>query len=209
MSMLRDIIAESSSSEDENDDLVQVWFRVSKNVAKWLTQRLQSWLKPPTPKNKAVSPVQQVLIALEYYACGSFQRCVGDTAGVHKSTVSRIIYRVSRAIAMIGAIDCTHVQIKSPDGPDAENYRNRKLIFSVNVQVICDAKMYITNIVARWPGSSHDSHIFNSSVIKGRLEDGDFNGYWLIGDKGYAIKPYSLTPLRNPVSDREKLYNES
>lgn len=51
-------------------------------------------------------------------------------------------------------------------GIDAENYRNRKLTFSVNVQVICDAKMYINNIVARWPGSSHDSHIFNSSVIK-------------------------------------------
>lgn len=96
-------------------------------------------------RNKAVTPVQQVLIALEYYACGSFQRCVGDTAGVHKSTVSRIIYRVSRAIAsmraewismpqtveeiertatefyelsafpkVIGAIDCTHIPIKSP-----------------------------------------------------------------------------------------------
>ncbi|KAL0829807.1 hypothetical protein ABMA28_003290 [Loxostege sticticalis] len=259
MSLHQEILAETSS-EDEIDELISVnrkrkvylprpdrfstWddecflarFRVSKNVARWLSLRLHRWLEHPTMKNKAVTPVQQVLIALEYYACGSFQRCVGDTAGVHKSTVSRIIYRVSRAIAsmraewismpqtveeiertatefyelsafpkVIGAIDCTHIPIKSPGGPDAENYRNRKLTFSMNVQVICDAKMYITNIVARWPGSSHDSHIFNSSVIKGRLEDGEFNGYWLVGDKGYAVKPYLLTPLRDPVTDGEKL----
>lgn len=38
-------------------------------------------------------------MALEFYACGSFQRCIGDAAGVHKSSVCRIIHRVSRAIA--------------------------------------------------------------------------------------------------------------
>ncbi|XP_048481408.1 putative nuclease HARBI1 [Plutella xylostella] len=267
MSLLREIALETSSSEDEIEveyvrnlqnrkkkvyfqrtNRFLTWdensfldrFRVSKNVARVLALKLEPFLLPPTTKNFAITPIQQVLIALEYYACGSFQRCIGDTAGVHKSSVSRIIYRVSRAIAnmrqewvsmpqnvqemektatrfyeisafpkVVGAIDCTHIPIKSPGGEHAENYRNRKLFFSMNVQAICDADMYITNIVARWPGSSHDSHIFNSSVIKGRLEDGEFAGYWLLGDKGYAIKPYLLTPLRDPVTDGEKLYNES
>lgn len=94
-------------------------------------------------------------------------------------------------------------------GPDAEYYRNRKLIFSINVQAICDAQLYITNIVARWPGSSHDSHIFNCSVIKSRFVAGEFEEYWLLGDKGYAVKPYMMTPLRDPVTQAEKLYNES
>lgn len=31
----------------------------------------------------------------------------------------------------------------------------------------------------------------------------------MVGDKGYAVKPYLLTPLRDPVTDGEKLYNES
>lgn len=92
---------------------------------------------------------------------------------------------------------------------DAEIYRNRKQVFSMNVQVICNAQMYINNIVARWPGSCHDSHIFNSSVIKGRLEDGEFEGFWLLGDKGYSIKPYLLTPLRNPTTEAEKLYKKA
>ncbi|XP_045453155.1 putative nuclease HARBI1 [Melitaea cinxia] len=123
--------------------------------------------------------------------------------------VATNFYELSAFPKVIGAIDCTHIPIKSPGGIDAENYRNRKLIFSINVQVICDAEMYINNIVARWPGSSHDSHIFNCSVIKSRLEAGEFEGYWLLGDKGYAIKPYLMTPLRNPISEGEKLYNES
>lgn len=52
-------------------------------------------------RNDSTTALQQVLIALEYYACGSFQRCIADTVGVSKSTVSRIIHRVSKGIAMM------------------------------------------------------------------------------------------------------------
>lgn len=55
----------------------------------------------------------------------------------------------------IGAIDCTHIKISSPGGDDAENYRNRKKFFSINVQTISDDKLMIQDIVTRWPGSSH------------------------------------------------------
>ncbi|XP_013141574.1 PREDICTED: putative nuclease HARBI1 [Papilio polytes] len=110
-------------------------------------------------KNKAITPEQQVLMTLEYYACGSFQRCIGAASpGVHKSSVCRSIHRVSRAIAGLrsewismpqnrqameyGARkfyeicafpktigDCTHIAIESPGGNDAEVYRNRKQFF--------------------------------------------------------------------------------
>ena len=41
---------------------------------------------------------------------------------------------------VLGALDCTHVQIKSSGGPRAELYRNRHNSMSINVQVICDAR---------------------------------------------------------------------
>jgi len=43
--------------------------------------------------------VQQVLIALRYFASVSFLQVVGDTMGVDKGTVSRCIQRVSHALA--------------------------------------------------------------------------------------------------------------
>lgn len=125
------------------------------------------------------------------------------------NTVIENFHKIGSFPKVIGAIDCTHVPIASPGGNKAEYFRNRKDYFSINVQVICDADNYIRNIVARWPGGSHDSHIFNSSNIKGRLEDGEFGNCWLLGDRGYALKPYLLTPLTNPITRGEKLYNES
>ncbi len=38
-----------------------------------------------------------------------------------------------------------------------------------------------TNIVARWPGSTHDSHIFRASVIKQQLEGTNFENGVLFG----------------------------
>ena len=43
----------------------------------------------------------QLLIALRFYACGSFQQVVGDTVGVEKSTVCRIVRRVSLALSRL------------------------------------------------------------------------------------------------------------
>ena len=42
----------------------------------------------------------------------------------------------------------------------------------------------ITNIVARWPGSAHDSRIFSASALKRRLEAAADGNQWLIGDSG-------------------------
>ncbi|RZC32673.1 DDE Tnp 4 and/or Plant tran domain containing protein, partial [Asbolus verrucosus] len=59
---------------------------------------------------------------------------------------------------VVGTLDCTHVKIQSPGGPNAELYRNRKGYFLLNVQAICDSKLKIRHIIARWPGSLHDSN---------------------------------------------------
>ncbi|KAK7874328.1 hypothetical protein R5R35_007802 [Gryllus longicercus] len=66
--------------------------------------------------------------------------------------------------------------------------------------------MKITNIVARWPGSCHDSRIFRNSVIKEVLVSGTFSGH-LIGDSGYACSRYLLTPVVNERTPAERRYN--
>jgi len=67
-------------------------------------------------------------------------------------------------------------------GEDAEIYRNRKCIFSINVQVVGGPNLKIQDIVARWPGSTHDAVIFNNSRILGRFDAGEFVNSVLLGD---------------------------
>jgi hypothetical protein len=160
---------------------------------------------------------------------------------MHKSTVSKIVKKVTTAIAglrpqasklpetvqkkadimqrfyqkarfpkVLEAIDGTHIRMhQSPGGPQAETYRNRKGYFSLNVQVITDADCIIRDIVARWPGLSHDSNVFDNSHVRMIFENGNMGDGLLVGDSGYAVRKYMMTPLNNPVTPAEILYNES
>ncbi|MBN3301645.1 HARB1 nuclease, partial [Amia calva] len=58
----------------------------------------------------------------------------------------------------IGVIDCTHVHIQAPHEKEWE-FVNRKGWHCINVQLVGDADLIITNCVVRWPGSMHDAQI--------------------------------------------------
>jgi nuclease HARBI1 len=199
--------------------------------------QIKDQLEYDSNRGQGLSPVNQLLLALRFYATGTFQLVVGDTFDIHKSTVCRTLHKVTAAIAslrakyvklpttaqdrrdimnsfylasglpgVVGAIDCTHIPIQSPGGNDAEIYRNRKGYFSINVQLTCDNTGYILDVVARWPGSVHDSTIFDNSYIRAHLETSPADGY-LVGDGGYACRRYLLTPVYNPTTQPEKKYN--
>ncbi|XP_061595551.1 putative nuclease HARBI1 [Cololabis saira] len=107
---------------------------------------------------------------------------------------------------VIGAIDCTHIAIRAP----TENefvYVNRKNVHTINVQVTCETNMVLTNIVARWPGSTHDAFILTHSSIGRRLQAGAARDGWLLGDSGYPLRRWLLTPFTNPQSEEEVRYN--
>lgn len=95
-------------------------------------------------------------------------------------------------------------------GQNPEVFRNRKGFFSINVQTVCDPNLKILDIVARWPGSTHDSTIFNNSALRARFENGRVNdGSLLVADSGYQNRNYILTPLLQVNTPQENLYNES
>lgn len=123
--------------------------------------------------------------------------------------VSEAFYHIAAFPRVIGALDCTHIKIQSPGGEHAELYRNRKTWFSLNVQTVADPQLKIRDIVARWPGSTHDSTIFNNSVLKEALESGVFRGYFIVADSGYKNTSYLATPYLTVDSPVKNLYNES
>lgn len=65
------------------------------------------------------------------------------------------------------------------------------------------------DIVARWPGSTHDSTIFNNCYRRAMFEEGRYEDAVLLVDGGYACCPYMMPPLENPGTPEEHLYNES
>lgn len=123
--------------------------------------------------------------------------------------VRQDFYNIAKFPSCVEALDCTHIKIRSPGGDDAEIFRNRKHFFSINVQTICDAHLRIQDIVVRWPGSTHDSNIFRNSTIKKTFDDGIFKDGVLVADSGYAMQSYVITPLLNPMTQAETLFNES
>ena len=67
-----------------------------------------------------------------------------------------------------------------------------------------------TNISARWPGSTHDSHVFRTSAIGIHLQN-RYRGIdrVLLGDSGYPCRPFLLTSYRQPVEIKEQRFNSS
>lgn len=81
-------------------------------------------------------------------------------------------YDIAGFPGVIGCIECTHIPLKYPiNALHPLAYTNRKGFYSYIVQMICDASMKIRNVVARWPGSSHDSRIFRNSQVLNYLQE--------------------------------------
>ncbi|XP_052347567.1 putative nuclease HARBI1 [Oncorhynchus keta] len=68
---------------------------------------------------------------------------------------------------------------------------------SIGLQMVCNADCVISNVVAKWPGSVHDSRIFRASEIYQCLSQGEFSGV-LLGDRGCGCQPFLLTPSQTP-----------
>lgn len=110
----------------------------------------------------------------------------------------------------VGAIDGTHIAILKPR-EEEHNFINRKGFHSLNVQLVCDANLRIISVNANYPGSSHDSFIWRQSQVRQFMNDMYLNGRrctWLIGDSGYPLEPFLMTPFLNAEENSpESRYN--
>lgn len=229
----------SNPFENLGEEEFKIRFRFDKHTVMEIVHQIDHHLKPMTLRNKSISSLDQLLVTLRFYATGAFQKVIGDTMNISQTTVNKIIHKVTRHIALlkpryikmpthedlnevmydfftlagfprvVGAIDCTHIKITSPGGNNSEMYRNRKGYFSINVQMVCDAHLKIRHIIARWPGSVHDSTIFNDSPLRVEFEEGIYGNSLLLGDSGYPCKNYLLTPFVNPQNPHEEAYNRA
>ena len=181
--------------------------------------------RPPVELRK------QILLTLWILGNPECLRSVADRFDVCRATAYRVYRRVCKAIVrhlmdefikfpigqkaqavmeafegkkgfpgVMGAIDGTHIPIKAPKN-NHEQYINRKGFFSVQLQVICDPDLFITDVFCGYPGSVHDARVFRNSPICPEVEvnaDNYFPGNsHILGDAAYLLKRWLLTPFRD------------
>ena len=162
---------------------------------------------------------------------GSACNVTGDRFGVGTSTVHGIILRVCKAIFrvmsyrlafpagqaldnviqgfcarrsmpnVVGAIDCTHIEIMKPTTVAAKGYFDREKRFSMVLQAIVDSRGRFIDVCAGWPGSVHDARIFANSSFNLALQEQRILQTplepvrpYIIGDAEYALMPQVIVP---------------
>ncbi|XP_059380106.1 putative nuclease HARBI1 [Carassius carassius] len=110
---------------------------------------------------------------------------------------------------VVGVIDGTHIRIIAPS-EDEDVYVNRKRYHSINVQVVFSADYRIVDIVAKWPGATHDARILAESGLR-HLSEGRRipTNCHLLGDSGYPCKRWLLTPYLHPDQGSQLNYNRA
>ncbi|KAM7315742.1 putative nuclease HARBI1 [Ixodes scapularis] len=186
--------------EEFDEDALQQRFRFGRAGIMFLAETLRPDLERSTRRSCALSAEQQVIVALQFYATGNFLITAGDYVHVQEQ-----FFDVAGLPCVVGAVDGTHIRIQGPRVHE-EVYVNRHLYHSINVQVVVDASCRIRNVVARWPGSTHDSRIFTESTLSVKLDDGVYDGLSL-GDSGNTCQPWLMTPFLSPSSAAEVRYN--
>lgn len=104
-------------------------------------------------------------------------------------------YTIAGMPRVIGAVDGSLIPIRAPNNQE-HLYVCHKGFHAINTMAVCNARLFFTNFVCRWHGSVHDSAIFSASMLHIHLEGGGGRNGWLLGDRGYSIQPYLLTPFR-------------
>uniref|UniRef100_A0A3P9JC02 Putative nuclease HARBI1 n=1 Tax=Oryzias latipes TaxID=8090 RepID=A0A3P9JC02_ORYLA len=196
-------------------------FRFGNADIKYIADLVRPKLQRRTRRSHSLSVEQQVLIGLRFYASGTFYQVVGDNIGVDKSTVSDVVKAVLIALASlvnqfvsfpndvqiaqtkhkfftlgnmpntIGVIDCAHVHIQG-----------RR---SINIQLVGDADLIITNCVVKWPGSVHDARILRECFIQ--RAPNQPTGWDNIRRQCYPLLPWLITPFLAASTPAQARFN--
>ena len=195
-----------------------------------LCRMFQRDLQRSTMRSHAFPVSLQVMVALHFFATGNFQVVNADVHNISRASVSHItrdvtaclnrvcnqfikmptdqaelhtimqgFYDIANFPNIVCAIDGTHDRIKSLS-TNEHLYVNRENYHSINVQGVCDSNLKFLNVVAKWPGATHDAFIWANSNLCEIFENRQIGNGWLIGDSGYPLRPWLLTPVSQPTT---------
>ncbi|KAJ7332274.1 hypothetical protein JRQ81_014454 [Phrynocephalus forsythii] len=223
-------------------------FRMTRQTLFEISETLRPFLmRKDTVMRSAVPVEERVAIGIYFLASRSCHRTIALVFQKGTSTVASIIVEVCLAIEhtmlreevrisdfskmtattsklgfphCLGAIDGTHITITAPK-LQGQAYYNRKSFHSVLLQAACDGDGVFFSMLAGHSGVNHDAHVFRSSKLFRRMEDGtlipgnpmfNYAGVsippLILGDGAYPLCKWLMKPYAVPRNDIEKHYNK-
>lgn len=118
-----------------------------------------------------------------------------------------------------GAIDTTHItMLLTSSDQEADSWLDSKEKHSMILQAIVDPDLRFRAIVAGWPGKMNDSSVLQSSSFHKQCQNGEkLNGNkiflseetelreYIIGDSGFPLLPWLVTPYQGKELSETKL----
>ncbi|KAL7395698.1 hypothetical protein ABVT39_021608 [Epinephelus coioides] len=181
---------------DFNDEL-HARYRFGQEDIALICNILCPHLERATLRSHALTVEEQVLMALCYYACGSFFEVIGDGLAVTKATVGHMVHSVSSTLtSLLGQY------VKWPENEE-EIARTKRMFFSLGgmpntIGVIdCTHVHFQAPHIREW----EESHLYQ------KQQQTDPDGI-LLGDSGYPLLPWLMTPFATVTNDSQQRYNK-
>lgn len=108
-----------------------------------------------------------------------------------------------------GAIDVTHMIMTLPSVESSADWYDKEQNYSMALQAIVDQDMRFRDILTGWPGSMNESRLLRNSGFfrlcesgqrlhgpPKRLSEGKQVCEFIVGDMGYPLLPWLLTPFQ-------------
>ncbi len=170
-------------------------FRFSEDGVLALVDLLYDQLHYPTQRGRPLSVLQQVLVALNHYAGGQFQRTTALYGGISQATVCCTVEEVSWAICQHKAKFLkmpSEEQMHATTAFMMNRYRLPRFTYAVDGMMVrfdnapqnipptlvtqdfnCRKNFYAINCQdVDWPGKTHDAKVWAWSDVRAYLEGG-------------------------------------
>uniref|UniRef100_A0A8C7WRW6 DDE Tnp4 domain-containing protein n=1 Tax=Oryzias sinensis TaxID=183150 RepID=A0A8C7WRW6_9TELE len=188
-------------------------FRFGNADIKYIADLVRPKLQRRTRKSHSLTVEQQVLIgligdvvkAVSIALASLVNQFVSFPNDVQIAQTKHKFFILGNMPNNIGFIDCTHVHFQAPHERDWE-YINRKGRRSINIQLVGDADLIITNCVVKWPGSVHDARILRESALYRQLQTNRPHGI-ILGDSAYPLLPWLITPFLAASTPAQARFN--
>ncbi|KAJ7320191.1 hypothetical protein JRQ81_019702 [Phrynocephalus forsythii] len=192
-----------------------------------IAELLQPYLmRKDTVIRSAIPVKERVAIGVYFLTSRSCYHTIALVFQKGTSTVASVVVEMTSSMRKLGfphclgSVDGTHVAITLPK-LQGQAYFNRKLFHSVLLQAACDGDSIFFSMLAGHLGVNHDAHVFRSSMLFKKMEEGThipgnpmfhYSGVsippLILGDGAYPLCKWLMKPYAVPRNEHERHYNK-